>query len=71
MQDEEYIHNEEAGSTAEDFIGEKPQTDNIEPTDGVCYHCGGHEVSRYKRGATEWDLTNQYECAECGATWED
>lgn len=76
MQDEEYIHNEEAGSTAEDFLIDNTIDEDVdegewETADIVCSSCGGHEVSVMKRGATPYDLTNQYECTACGATWED
>ena len=77
--DEEYIHNEEAGSTAEDFlidhtIDESTIEDDIsevETADVVCNSCGGHEVSWMWRGSTEWDRVRQFECSACGATWED
>ncbi|MCK9370716.1 hypothetical protein M0R04_12475 [Candidatus Dojkabacteria bacterium] len=82
MQDEEeldYDANkpEEAGSTAEDFIGEntEPAEDieegEWETADTVCYSCGGHKVSKMSRGATLYDLVNEFNCTACGAFWTD
>ena len=48
------------------------EPDNSEEVEGEkCTECGGTRIMRSPRQSSPDDYVWQYDCKDCGATWED